>query len=136
MLCCIIPLAVAVIVTAVTGSTAALFSGPMLYVTIALTALSMGVMAYYSWKLFSKYVLGKSDSCCETKEKPSCCHSKMKKAMEENPSSSPKRIVIETLELTGKKPVLRKEFDKEEPIIPYNEGVGKHDGEGKDGCHF
>ena len=85
MLCCIIPLAVAAIVTLVTGSTAAMFSGPMLFVTIGLTALSMGVMAFYSWKLFSKYILGTSDSCCETKEKPSCCHAKMKKAMDEKP---------------------------------------------------
>ncbi len=74
-------MAVAAIVTLVTGSTAAMFSGPMLYVTIGLTALSVGVMGYYAWGLFSKYILGNSGSCCDTEtEIPSCCQAKGKKS--------------------------------------------------------
>lgn len=101
MLCCVIPMAVAAVVTFVTGSTAAMFTGPMLYVTIALTALSMVMMGYYAWKLFSKYVLGNdSDSCCSTaSETPSCCSSKAKTSdhFKPDPVPQPKNndVVIE-----------------------------------------
>lgn len=93
MLCCIIPMTVAAIVTFVTGSTAAMFSGPMLYVTIGMTAISMGVMAYYGWKLFSKYVLGNNpdSSCCDTSSQtPSCCNSKGKTSSDFEPAPLPK----------------------------------------------
>lgn len=90
MLCCIIPMAIAAIATAITGSSVALFSGPMLLVSIASIAVSVGMMAYWGYRLFRWYAFGSPGPCCKNtcSSGRSCgSTSRMHRAMETRPAA-------------------------------------------------
>lgn len=92
MLCCIIPMAIAAATSLITGVSISLFSGPMLYATIAFMALSTSYFLYEAYSYFSNYFYNTpSTGCgCESEGKAkNSCHSKMTDAMKETPSRRP-----------------------------------------------
>lgn len=88
MLCCILPMALAGAVTAVTGVAVNLFSGPALFITVPLMVLSTIYFLSKLYHFLSSYFYGTQnpDCPCESQgKKAGSCHSKITEAMAKKP---------------------------------------------------